>query len=203
MLLSNLILFAAVYAVAVATPGPGVAAIVGRVLASGTQGVGWVIAGFVLADLIWFCVTAAGFAFVAQSFAPFFLVVKYGGALYLAYLAWKAWTTPVGTYEDAAKAGGNGLHQLVWGTVVSLGNPKVIMFFLAILPTAVALDDLTLVGVAELCAIITVVQGAILVIYVAATSRARRFVTSARAQRLVHRSAGAMMAGAAFAIAAR
>ena len=40
MSISSLILFAAIYAVAVAAPGPGIAALVARVLARGTEGIG-------------------------------------------------------------------------------------------------------------------------------------------------------------------
>ena len=45
MSLSSLLLFIGVYAVAVATPGPGVAAIVARVLGQGLRGVAPFIAG--------------------------------------------------------------------------------------------------------------------------------------------------------------
>ena len=40
MTLSSFILFAAVYFAAVATPGPGVAALIARVLGQGLKGVG-------------------------------------------------------------------------------------------------------------------------------------------------------------------
>jgi threonine/homoserine/homoserine lactone efflux protein len=52
MPLSSLVLFAGLYAVAVATPGPGVAAIVARVLGRGLRGIVPFIAGFVVGDLI-------------------------------------------------------------------------------------------------------------------------------------------------------
>lgn len=52
MTMTGLILFATVYALAVASLGPGVMAIVARVLARGRAGVWAFIAGFVLGDLV-------------------------------------------------------------------------------------------------------------------------------------------------------
>ena len=51
--LTSLLLFAAVYFAAVATPGPGVAALVARVLGHGLEGVAPFIAGYVVGDMIW------------------------------------------------------------------------------------------------------------------------------------------------------
>jgi hypothetical protein len=63
--LSSLALFAAIYAVAVASPGPGIAALVARVLSRGTGGMPAFVAGFVVGDLAWFAVAAKGFALVS------------------------------------------------------------------------------------------------------------------------------------------
>lgn len=52
MTLSGLLILAAAYVMATASPGPGVAAVVARVLARGTQGMPGFIAGFVVGDLI-------------------------------------------------------------------------------------------------------------------------------------------------------
>src|SRR5918993_2983046 len=92
--LAGLVVFAAVYAVAVASPGPAVAALVARVLARGPRGLAPFIAGFVLGDLAWFAVAAAGLSVLAQAFHGVFTVIKYLGVAYLLYLAYKLWTTP-------------------------------------------------------------------------------------------------------------
>jgi threonine/homoserine/homoserine lactone efflux protein len=89
------------------------------------------------------------------------------------------------------------------GLAVTLGNPKVILFFLALLPTFVDLDRIDAPGLAELGATIVLVLGTILYGYVLAAERARRVMSSARARRLLNRGAGTVMAGAAVAIASR
>ena len=203
MPLSSLAFFAAVYAIAVASPGPGIAALVARVLARGTPGIIGFAAGFVAGDLIWFSLTVAGLAMVAQTFAIGFVVLKYAGAIYLAYLAWGAWTARTDAVEVAPMAGHGAVRLFLGGLTLTLGNPKVILFFLALLPTVVDLDHLTPLGIAEIAATIVVVLSAVLAAYVLAAARARRVFTSSRARRAINRGAGTVMAGAAVAIVAR
>ena len=95
MTFTSLIIFAAVYFVAVATPGPGVAALVARVLGQGLEGVAPFIAGYFVADMVWLMLAATGLAVVAQTFAGVFVAIKFAGAAYLLYLAWRMATAPL------------------------------------------------------------------------------------------------------------
>lgn len=203
MPLSSLALFAVVYAVAVASPGPGIAALVARVLARGTGGIVFFASGFVLGDLIWFGLTATGFALAAQAVAPVFVALRYGGALYLAYLAWRIWTAPPEDGASEPVEGEGRLRLFLGGLALTLGNPKVILFFLALLPSVIDLDRLSPLGIAEMSATIVIVLGTILLAYVLVAARARRVFTSPRARRAINRGAGTVMAGAAAVIATR
>ncbi len=203
MSISSLILFAAIYAVAVASPGPGIAALVARVLARGTVGIGAFIGGFVIGELFWFGIAAGGVALLADSLAVVFVVLKYVGALYLAVLAWKAWTAPVDGITGAPFGGDSPVRAFLGGLVITLGNPKVILFFLALLPGLVDLDRLTASGFAEIGITLVLVLSGILSAYAAAAARARRIFTSVRARRAIQRGAGTVMASAAVAIATR
>ncbi|WP_027174350.1 LysE family translocator [Methylobacterium sp. 10] len=203
MSVSDLVVFAAIYAAAVASPGPGIAALVARVLAEGTRGIGAFVAGFIVGDLVWFAVAAAGFALMAQTLAPLFVALKYAGALYLAFLAFRAWTSRVKAIDAIPLRDEGALRLFAGGLAVTLGNPKVILFFLALLPTVVDLNRVDALGLTELGAIIVLVLGTILSGYVLAAERARRVMTSAMARRVLNRGAGTVMAGAAVAIASR
>src|SRR6187399_1976476 len=90
----GLLTFCAVYAVAVAVPGPGVAAIIARGLAHGLKGTPAFIAGFMVGDLAWFAIAATGLAALAKTAATLFVVIKWAGVVYLLYLAWKLWSAP-------------------------------------------------------------------------------------------------------------
>ncbi|WP_376098909.1 LysE family translocator [Roseomonas sp. CCTCC AB2023176] len=202
--IAGLLVFAGAYLVATASPGPGIAAVVARVLARGRGGSAAFIAGFVAGDLIWFAVAATGLAVLASTFAILFQVIKYAGAAYLLYLAWRLWTAPAQAPSDVAAPVAEGPARLfLTGLAVTLGNPKVIVFFLALLPTVVDLGALTPLGFAELAAMIAVILSAVLAAYTVAAARARRLITSPRAMRRVNRGTGVVMAGAAVAVATR
>lgn len=200
---ARLLVFAAAYLAVLILPGPGVTALVARVLARGTGGAPAFIAGFVAGSLAWFTVAATGLAALASTFAVVFVAIRYAGAAYLLYLAWKLWTAAPRPL-DASQAAPDGSGRLfLTGLSINLGNPKVIVFFLALLPTVVDLRALTPLGFAELAAAIAVIASAVLAAYALAAARARRLLTSPRALRMVNRSSGAVMAGAAVTIVAR
>src|SRR5277367_68456 len=100
--ITALAVFAGVYFLAVATPGPGIAALVARVLGHGLKGVAPFIAGFAVGDLVWLSVAATGLAVVAHEFATLFVALKFAGAAYLAYVAWGLARTPTVIDSDDA-----------------------------------------------------------------------------------------------------
>ena len=206
MSLYGLLIFSSVYVLAVATPGPGVAAIIARSLARGTQGAAAFIAGFLIGDIIWFAVAATGLAALAQTAQLVFVVIKYAGALYLLYLAYRLWTAPPAKLaaEEAPVDTGQKPLQLFFGSLMlTLANPKTAIFFLALLPTVVRLEALTVFGFLEIVAVISLGLPLVLGGYVLLAARARRIFRSERAVRTINRSTGAAMACAAVAVATR
>lgn len=202
MTLSGLFVFCTVYALAVATPGPGVAAILARSLAKGAHGAPAFIAGFLIGDLFWFTFAATGLAAIAARAQPLFLVLKYAGAAYLLYLAWRLWSAPAQPVEEQPVAEPRAASRIfVSSLVLTLGNPKVMIFFLALLPTVVHLETLDFTDYLVIAAAIALILPAVLGAYVLAASRARRLFRSARAVRILNRSSGTAMAGAAVAVA--
>lgn len=200
---TRLLVFATAYFAALILPGPGVTALIGRVLARGTHGAPAFIAGFVAGSLVWFAIAATGLAVLAASFATVFIAIRYAAAVYLLYLAWKLATAPARPM-GAAQPTPEGMGRLfLTGLAINLGNPKVIVFFLALLPTVVDLGSLTPFGFAELAAIVTVIASGVLTAYALAAARARRLFTAPRAVRMLNRGSAAIMAGAAVTIAVR
>ena len=204
MTLLGLLTFGAVYGAAVASPGPGVAAVLARVLARGLRGTPAFIGGFVVGDLVWFALAATTLHAVAQTFAVLFIAIRYAGAAYLLYLAWKLWTAPA-VSEDAAAGSPSErpLRLFLGGLSLTLGNPKVIFFFMALLPMVVDLGTLSLPGFLEIAVAMAVILSAVLGGYALLAAFGRRFITSPRAVRIVNRGTGALMAGAAVTIATR
>jgi threonine/homoserine/homoserine lactone efflux protein len=201
---AGLVVFASALFIAAASPGPGIAAIVARVLGRGTRGAVAFTIGVAVGDVVWLTFAILGLAAIAQTFQGVFLVIKYAGAAYLLYLAWKLWTAPVAAHAIAAQASReNPLRLFLGGLAVTMGNPKVMVFYLALLPALIDVAGVTMLGYAELVAITLSVLGIVFTGYVVLAARARRLFTSPRALKAVNRGTGAVMAGAAVAIAAR
>jgi threonine/homoserine/homoserine lactone efflux protein len=190
------------YVLAVATPGPGVAAVIARSLTHGMRGAPAFIAGFLIGDLTWFAAATAGLAALAQTAQSLFLVVRYAGAVYLLYLAYRLWTAPARPLEADDIHGSQRPLRLFLGSLgLTLGNPKPMIFFVALLPTVVHLralrfEDYLLIGLA-----VTIILPLVLGAYAFTASRARRFFQKPKSIRLLNRGAGTAMAGAAVVVA--
>jgi threonine/homoserine/homoserine lactone efflux protein len=200
---SALLVFAGAYLAVLVLPGPGVTALVARVLARGPQGAPAFIAGFVAGALAWFTLAATGMALLATLLAPVFIAIRYAGAAYLLFLAWKLWRAAprAAAPADVAPDGHGRLFLL--GLAINLGNPKVIVFFLALLPTVVDLSTLTPLGFVELAGLVVLIASTVLGAYALVAARARRLLTARRAQRAVNRGSAVIIAGTAASVALR
>lgn len=201
--LASLAIFAGALLVAAGSPGPSIAALVARVLTRGHRDVLPFLLAMWIGEAIWLGLAIFGLAVVAQSFHLLFLVIKYLGVAYLLYLAWKMWRAPVHLGQEALPADSSPGKLFLAGMAVTLGNPKIMVFYLALLPTIIDLGRVTLLGWAELTATMFLVLIAVDGAWVALAAQARRLLKSARALRAANRASAGMMAGAAAAIAAR
>ena len=202
--LVTLVAFTVAYAIAVLVPGPGVAAVVARALGGGFWSAVPMVVGILAGDLIYLVFAVFGLAAIAAWFGPVFLIVRWGGAAYLLYIAWKFWTTRPGTEQVGPKAEESWEKTFLAGLALTLGNPKTIVFYLALLPTVVPLDQpMTALGFTELLAIVVVVLLVIGLGYAALAAAAREFFRSQKALRRLNRTASVMMASAAAFVVAR
>ena len=201
--IAGFMVFAGVYFLAVASPGPGIAALVARSLSTGFRRAVPFVLGIAAGDLVWLTFSALGLSLLMQSFHTVFVVIKYAGCAYLLYLAYKAWTAPAEAPKPSAAARGEGLRLFLGGIALTLGNPKVMVFFLSILPLVIDLNAMSTLAFVEVAALIAPIITGTLMAYAYAADRARRLVASPRAMRWINRTTGGVMAGAAAAIATR
>ena len=203
MSIYGLLPFCAVYASAVATPGPGIAAVIARSLAHGFRGAPAFVAGFIVGDLAWFAIAATGLAALARTAATVFVVIKWAGVAYLLYLAWKLWTAPaerVAVQEDPRQ---HGWRAFVASLMLTLANPKAILFFLALLPTVVDLATMNALTFVEISLSMALIMPVVMFSYVFLAARARQLFTTPSAVRRLNRGSGVAMASAAVVVATR
>jgi threonine/homoserine/homoserine lactone efflux protein len=203
MQLTSLLIFAGALFVAAGSPGPSIAALVARVISKGFRDVLPFLLAMWIGEAIWLSLAVFGLAVVAQTFHLAFVIVKWAGVAYLVYLAWKMWTAPVSVREGDLPREDSPARLFLAGMAVTLGNPKIMMFYLALLPTIIDLASVTALGWAELTLTMAVVLIAIDLAWVFAAAQARKLLKSRRAMKIANRVSATTMAGAAAAIAAR
>lgn len=204
MTITGFIAYAGALAIAAAIPGPGVTALVARALGSGFRSALAMSLGLVLGDLVWLTAVVLGLAIVAQTFGLLFLAVKWLGVAYLAWLAWKLWTSGITPENiEARKGKGDLISSFAAGLTVTIGNPKTMIFYVAILPTVVDVAAIAPYDYAVLALITIAVLLIVLVPYLALAAKARLLLKSPRALKALNRTAAGFMVGAATAIAVR
>lgn len=201
MTLTALLIFSGALLIAAASPGPGIFALVARVISGGLTGVVPFAAGLITGDLIWLGAAVLGLAVLAHTFYEAFMVVKFVGAAYLIYLAYRMWTTPANAPDaDTSPKRGKPLAMYFAGLAVTMGNPKVVGFYLALLPSLIDLGDVGLLGYVELAGLCVAILSLVLAFYIVAAARARMLFKSPRALCVLNRTGGTLMAGAAIAV---
>lgn len=203
MTLSGFLAYSAALAVAVAVPGPGIVAMVARGLGSGFRATLPMALGIALGDLIYLTAAVMGLAFIAKSFGMVFLAFKYAGAAYLMYLAFKFWTAGVGIEKVEARKADGVVASFLSGLMVTLGNPKVMVFYLALLPAIIDLASVTFADYLVLLLLTSAILLAILLPYLALATRTRALLQTPAALKRLSRVAAGFLGAAAVAIAAR
>ena len=199
---TNLLTFAVALALAAAIPGPGVAAVVARVLGSGLRQALPMVLGLIAGDLVYLSAAALGLGVIASAFGTLFMLIRWAGAAYLLYLGIRLFLAHPEA-EALPMRGTRRAGPFLAGLLVTLGNPKVILFYLALLPTIVDLGGLTALGFAEMSFVVAVVLVGVVGGYAALAARARLLFENPAARRILNRIAGTTMMGAAAAIATR
>lgn len=202
MALSNLLIFALALMVAAGTPGPSIAALVARVLTNGFRDVLPFLAAMWIGEALWLTCAVAGLAVVARTFGMVFIALKFLGVAYLLFLAWKMWLAPTQVGGAELPGGQSPWRMFAAGLTVTLGNPKIMVFYLALLPTIVNLNRVGTAAWLELTVTTLIVLMSVDLAWALLAVRARRLLTSRKAVKVANRTSATAMVGAAVAIAA-
>ncbi|MES0869841.1 LysE family translocator [Pseudovibrio sp. SCP19] len=207
--LQILLVFGATLFVVAITPGPAITALVSRTLGFGLQGTLTFVSGMLIGSMCLFILAILGLAKLASTYVLAFTVVKYAGAAYLLFLAWKLWRASglqAQPMDDQAAASHNtkgSAKTLVSGMLITLSNPKGLLFYAALMPSVVPMETITTIGLVELMFVTLTVLSVVFAIYIGVTVRARSLLTSEKAVGRLNKSASVAMFGAAAAIVAR
>ena len=122
------------WAIAIASPGPATLAISGTALSAGRARGLAVALGVVTGSAVWALVAGLGLGAVMLGNAWMIEALRYGGAAYLAWLAWKSARSALQSGAAANAAAPVESLRRAWarGALIHLTNPKAALFWGAI-----------------------------------------------------------------------
>ncbi len=180
--------------VLVASPGPGVFAIVARSIASGFRPALAMIVGIIAGDIIFLMFAIFGLSLVAQAMGKFFLVIKICGGVYLIWIGFKIWfSKPLKAESKLLYEKQSYLGNTICGLLITLSNPKVVLFYCGFLPTFINLPNLKVIDVALIVCIVVVVLIIVLTMYAYMASHARQLFSNRVTIKKLDRLAGGIM----------
>ena len=122
--------------------------------------------GMTVSDVVYLILACLGLSVVAETWEGLFMFIRFGGSAYLFYLAWKMWNAPVEIEGKEAINVERGWWKGVFqGFPISASNSKVILFYVAFLPTFMDLNVLSVqdIQVISLFTVVALLCGLMLV----------------------------------------
>lgn len=190
--------FAVASAIMLAIPGPTILLVVSYALSHGRRVASAIVAGVALGDFTAMTASMLGVGALLATSAALFTALKWVGAAYLVYLGIKLWRAPVGDGAiPQAEKETNARRIFLHAYVVTALNPKSIIFFVAFLPQFLdpAAPALTQMVVFETTFVILATLNA--AAYALLASMARGAIRKPSVQRIVNRTGGSLLIGAA------
>ncbi len=134
--------FAALFTIAfvfVITPGPGTLAVFAKSISQGFFPAFYLSFGMVLGDLVYLSIVIFSLDFFAGLITYVMDYVRVIGGLYLVYLGIRTWNAHKVKLNERSSHKSN-INELTTGFIISITNPKVVIFYIAILPIFIDLS---------------------------------------------------------------
>jgi len=178
------------------TPGPGVFALISNSLNNNIKTSYAMSFGMTISDIIYLILAFYGLVALTQNYANVFEFIRIAGGIYLIYLGYKIWTSKIdmnSMNRDTKVKKSSYAISMMKGFLISASNPKVIIFYIAFLPTFVDLSvlnssDLIIISVLTFFALMA---GLMLISFSA--YRARKIMKNENSVKLLNRTSGSIM----------
>lgn len=136
--LSTYLTFVLATALMIAIPGPNVAIVVANSLKHGVKFGIITVAGTAAAMAIQLILVTVGLATILANVGNALTYIKWVGVAYLLYIGYKTWTAETADLSHVKAETPNSWAIFIRGFIVSISNPKTLVFFGAFFPQFVA-----------------------------------------------------------------
>lgn len=151
------------------------------------------VGGIVVADVLFILLAVYGLTALA-SYTAMFTLVKYACGTYLIFLGLSAFRPQkVGDTSKPKKV--MGTSSFFAGLLITLGDPKAILFYMDLLPAFVDLSRVTLADTTLIMLAAVTVVGGVKTVYAYLAKRAKRLFENDAVRRRLERVAGGVLVG--------
>ncbi len=154
------------------------------------------MAGASLGNLLLMLLSAIGLGLLVAEAAWVFNAIKWLGAGYLIYLGVRLFIAPVGEQQAAVARDLPGHHLLLKGFLIAVTNPKGLIFFGALFPQFINVEQPVVPQFALMTLIFLVLDFIWMSIYALAGKQIMRWLSSPVHQRWFNRASGSLLMGA-------
>lgn len=181
------------------SPGAGAIASMSSGLQHGFWRGYWNAIGLQLGLLLQIAVVAAGVGAILAASATAFQVIKWFGVGYLLFLAFRQWRAlPADLGDDTVvRPAAKPVGLVMRGLLINVGNPKALVFMLAVLPQFIDPHQPLVPQYLTIAATMVVVDLVVMAGYTGLASRVLRLLRTPRQQRRVNRTFAGLFVGAA------
>ncbi|QBG36488.1 LysE family translocator [Litorilituus sediminis] len=194
-------LFITMFVVAI-VPGPAFLAIASASATEGFKRGIYMTSGLLLADYVFIILALSGLSYVAELLGEAFVLIKY---LCAAYLLWIGLSLilakATNTTEQAPEKSKH--TAILAGFLLTLSNPKAIIFYVALFPAFVDINSITLIDTLGIMICATLAFGSVNITLAYTTAKASQYVCSSSKSGIMQKCAGLVMAGTGLTVAAR
>jgi threonine/homoserine/homoserine lactone efflux protein len=193
-ILSVLSLLVALFVLAI-VPGPGVIAVTTSSLSKGFTTGALTSLGILLGDAFFILISAFTVKFAVTNIEVLFYIVKYLGGGYLIWLGFNGIRssnklTPPDEIKISKKLGNQSIFT---GLIITLGNPKIIVFYIGLLPAFINLSNATALDLTIIIFVDVIAVGSVLLSYAWLASKASVHFTNNKVISAVEKMAGFLL----------
>jgi threonine/homoserine/homoserine lactone efflux protein len=176
-----------------ATPGPGVFGSMAKAAAEGFKMSLFFIGGLVLGDSVLLAFALIGLSAISKLMGSMFLIIRIAGGLYLVYLGVRMFRSSSFSMSAKTKTEENKWQTCLSGMLLSLGNPKPILFYASVLPTIINFNEVHISDALLMMVLIGLVSFSVVGTYSYVASLTHKIQLSVVMQKRINQVAGFVM----------
>ena len=176
------------------SPGPGVVASVSKAISGGFVSSLFVIAGLAIGDVCFLVLALLGMSTISSFAGNLFFILRIAGGLYLVYLGIRYFFAKTPEFSrNVANKQGDAYKTFASGFMVTMSNPKPILFYASVVPTIINVKDVHIFEALLMISIVIGVSFLVLGTYCYLATLTGKLIGSTAAQKRINYVSGVLM----------